>query len=346
MARAIFVSCAMVVNAMCWPGLAYSQNATEISWLGEFKRTFPGVEFKEGKDAEIVSVDFSKCEVEMTETISKLSELRTLQSVTLSGAKTPPARLVALEKLVQIRMLKLDSFSDAGLAHIAGLVNLRNLSLAGQGVTDAGMTHLAKLENVAALTMQDCRVTDKGLKILVGMAKLKEFTLVKADGGDGALMALANAKGLTKLRLKNCSVTDHGIAMHLSSLLSLSVIDLGECRVGDASLAVIANHPKLEDVNMLRTQVTNEGIALLCAMRLKRLNLDDVQGIDDSAIVSIAKMTTLEFLHLGKTKVTDSGILGLRSLVNLKDLILNDTAVTELGVQSLQKVLPQLTIKK
>jgi hypothetical protein len=72
--------------------------------------------------------------------------------------------------------------------------------------------------------------------------------------------------------------------------------------------------------------------------------LDDT-NVGDGAIESVAKISSLEFLHLGKTAVTDEGIQGLAKLTHLKDLILTNTALSKKGVAELQAKLPKTNIK-
>jgi glucose-6-phosphate isomerase len=83
-------------------------------------------------------------------------------------------------------------------------------------------------------------------------------------------------------------------------------------------------------------------MALLVDSKLKRLNLDDITGIGDGATEHLAKITSLEFLHLGKTGVTDEGLENLETLVNLTEINLNNTALTKKAVDALQAKLPKL----
>ena len=53
--------------------------------------------------------------------------------------------------------------TDAGVAHLAGLTNLTELSLSGTGMTDAGVVHLARLTNLTWLYLCDTGVTDAGV---------------------------------------------------------------------------------------------------------------------------------------------------------------------------------------
>ncbi len=79
---------------------------------------------------------------------------------------------------------------------------------------------------------------------------------------------------------------------------------------------------------------------------LKKLNLDDIPAIDDAVLESIKRFQGLEFLHLGKTKVTDKGVLELEQLEKLKDLIINDTAVSAAAIDTIRRKLPDLKVRQ
>ena len=65
-------------------------------------------------------------------------------------------------------MLKIDSedshrVTDATLAHLQELTELRSLHLPGSQVTDAGLVHLGQLTQLQVLYLGQNRVTDAGL---------------------------------------------------------------------------------------------------------------------------------------------------------------------------------------
>jgi hypothetical protein len=52
--------------------------------------------------------------------------------------------------------------TDAGLAHLRGLTNLRMLVLIGTKLTDAGLEHLKGLTNLEGLVLEQQRGSNKG----------------------------------------------------------------------------------------------------------------------------------------------------------------------------------------
>ncbi len=56
--------------------------------------------------------------------------------------------------------------TDAGLAHLAGLTQLRDLCLQGTQITDAGLKHLAGLTQLRELHLENTQIMDDGVKKL------------------------------------------------------------------------------------------------------------------------------------------------------------------------------------
>ena len=66
--------------------------------------------------------------------------------------------------------------------------------------------------------------------------------------------------------------------------------------------------------------------------------------VTDSGLRQLARLTELESLSLGRTRVTDAGIRELVSLRQLKYLLLRETNVTVRGQQALRESLPDVQI--
>ena len=68
--------------------------------------------------------------------------------------------------------------TDAGLAHIEKLSDLKHLDLSGTHITDAGLSRLHALTNLQSLYLGSTYVTDVGLKHLEGLVKLRTLILI------------------------------------------------------------------------------------------------------------------------------------------------------------------------
>jgi len=89
-------------------------------------------------------------------------------ALNLARTKVTDAGLAALEPLKNIRRLHLENtkIGDAGLTHLKGLTTLEYLNLYGTQVTDSGLEQLAGLKNLKALYLWQTKVTPAGVEKL------------------------------------------------------------------------------------------------------------------------------------------------------------------------------------
>lgn len=102
--------------------------------------------------------------------------------------------------------------TDADLAHLSGMTELRALILFGTQVTDAGLEHLKGMTQMRKLDLDGTQVTDAGLKHLRGMTEMRVLWLMRTQVTDAGLKHL---KGMTEMRgldLRGTQVTDEGVA--------------------------------------------------------------------------------------------------------------------------------------
>jgi hypothetical protein len=65
--------------------------------------------------------------------------------------------------------------TDAGLAQITGLTDLRWLFLSDTGITDTGLATIASLTNLQALDLSNTRITNAGLARLAGLRRCQSI---------------------------------------------------------------------------------------------------------------------------------------------------------------------------
>lgn len=113
-----------------------------------------------------------------------------------SADKVTDAQLADLAPIAQqIYSLNLANtkITDAGLAHVASLPNLRVLHLEKTGIGDAGLAHLKSLSNLEYLNLYGTQVTDAGLANLEGLKNLKNLYLWQSQATDAGAQKLQAA---------------------------------------------------------------------------------------------------------------------------------------------------------
>jgi len=109
------------------------------------------------------------------------------------------ALLAPLAQQVYCLNLAGTKVTDAGLAPLANLTNLRRLHLEKTAVTDAGLVHLKGLANLEYLNLYNTQVTDAGLANLEGLKNLKNVYLWQSKATDAGVAKLQAA-------LPNCKI--------------------------------------------------------------------------------------------------------------------------------------------
>jgi hypothetical protein len=99
----------------------------------------------------------------------------------LKQAEISDADLAPVEQLHDLKFLSLERtpIGDAGVAHLAGLADLQSLSLAGTKVTDGGLVHLSKLSSLENLDLEGLKITDRGLAELAAVTSLRKVYVSK-----------------------------------------------------------------------------------------------------------------------------------------------------------------------
>ena len=101
--------------------------------------------------------------------LAPLVVLGGLDHLSISSERVTDAGLIYLRHLTGLTQLMLwdcPNVTDAGLDHVAGLTNLKWLSLGGPGITDAGLAKLERLSDLRSLTLRDTNVTAAGVRRL------------------------------------------------------------------------------------------------------------------------------------------------------------------------------------
>jgi hypothetical protein len=146
--------------------------------------------------------------------------------------------------------------------------------------------------------------TDEDLAILAEFPDLERLPL-PPGAGDAGLRHVAALKRLQSLqieqsftRFERSKVTDEGLAQ-LTSLETLTHLDLGAARVTDAGMKHLGKLKNLEELALEKAQLTDDGVEQLLTLEsLKELKFDGTR-LTTKGLDQLAKMPKLKHLHLG-----------------------------------------------
>jgi hypothetical protein len=171
------------------------------------------------------------------------------------------AQLVGLQDLEYLQT-NLAQVTNDGLKPLAQLKKLRTLKFfhPGPGFSGAGLAHLAELPNLQQLTVAgSLAFNDEGMAAVAKLAKLQEFRMWHAGPTQEGIKKLKALPDLKRLNLGQrltykppACPTDETIAI-LVDLKSLESLQLSEARLTFAALQQLKQLPALK-------QLTLEGI--------------------------------------------------------------------------------------
>ncbi len=306
-----------------WDGKSFG--AVAKPWAPEWLRRSIGDDYFREVGAALLSDTVRPLGDADLANVAALGRLRLLGVLNVAATDAglePIGRLDRLEGL----MLQVNPGPDrrvtgAGLAKLAGLVALKNLSL--QDVIlfrPDDLAPLAAMGHLEDVQIERSPVDEACLDHLVGLTRLKSLELANTELTDAGLARLARLPALTSLTCGGSGVTDAGLAT-LATNRGLKIVKLaGMSRVTDAGLAHLATLPALQELDLTGARITDAGLAHL------------------------APLTRLGRLNLGRTAITDAGLAVLGGIPGLRRLDVEMTRVTPAGVAALRAARPGLEV--
>lgn len=279
-----------------------------------------------------------------------LNEQGEVDSIQRSAIKRPSRpdwrkALPLLRKMPALEWLRIGdgSITDADMAHLAGLQNLKHLSLGANNVTADGFRLVHNLPRLEHLSLSFTQIGDEGLSQLREMPSLREIDLADTPITDDGIKYLAGMTKLAHLKLTSTAIGDGGFR-HLKGLVNLQRLEAGETRITGKALAHLAGMSRLKVLDLRKTAVDDAGLEYLRGLTsLVYLELMDTQ-VGNDGMRYLTSLAALRELCLNGSHVDDAGLEHLKGLRSLDTLYLHRTPVTNAGLVQLRKALPKCNI--
>ena len=163
-----------------------------------------------------------------TDALAALTGLTDLEELYLAGTIVDDAscKLIAgFSKLKKLRLAR-NQVSDTALQTLSVCTSLEELDLSEDSlITDAGMAHLAKLTQLKKLNLWRDQISDDGALMLAPLTKLEWLNLDNTKLSNAGLPVLRKMTALTFLHLGSTQITAAGAPalFHLKSLKDLKI---------------------------------------------------------------------------------------------------------------------------
>jgi hypothetical protein len=184
------------------------------------------------------------------------------KKVTNDGLK----HLAGLKNLKRLSIFFCEQIGDEGMKHIKQLPALEELSLGNTSVSDAGLAELAGLKKLRSLTVSGCiRMTDKSTETIKGFTDLEYLSLPSTITEKG-VKNLAGLKKVTSLYIGGAALTDAAvkdIADNMPDLTLLNLAAFAGTDITDASVPHLARLTKLKTLALGGSKLTESGLKTL-----------------------------------------------------------------------------------
>ncbi len=203
--------------------------------LPALEELYPGESFGDegvahvGKIKSLRKLDAGNAKIS-NDGLSHLTQLKNIDSITLYGTKVNDDGMIHLVKMTSLRHIYIGGhLTDAGLKELGKMTGLQTLWLGVNDInhririTDAGLAHLKDLQDLRTLSLNQTQVTGRGLAHLGHMKALHTLELLGLPIADDDLKSLRALPALRTLDLRYTLITDAGVpdltAMQFDKLL-------------------------------------------------------------------------------------------------------------------------------
>lgn len=291
-----------------------------------------------------------------------LKEIQTLEYVAIPADGISDRGLATLAQLGHLKRLELpmphwndpknyrSPYTEEGLKKLAEVQSLEQLELGGPGVTDAALAQVARLANLRSLLLFACPISNEGLAKLAACKSLEALTLMGSNKqATFSISGLNRLNGLSRLtNLRVDSIACHGGNLDIPGLVRLECLSLTGtkgCEFRDEDLACLANLKQLKRLHIggpASQPITDAGMAHLAGLTaIENLGIGGT-GVTDRGLVCLAGMRRMDYLTITGS-FTDAGLRHLEGLKALRSLRI--TSASNLGTPAkdrLHKKLPNL----
>jgi Leucine-rich repeat (LRR) protein len=248
--------------------------------------------------------------------------------------------------------------TDAGLAHLASLKNLRSLSITGPGIDDHTLEFVAKLLRLESLCLDDTRITDEGLASLAPLTELRSLIIREARLTEAGLPALSAFRRLRRLTLddndiRKLDTLDPAALPELRnfSLMETPITDdqTADFGLSHPSCTVVAESEKPETAKLLEQIDSGDEFVSLDNLKPSGDQIEIIAGAEcvrtlfdrhylrEADFETIASLPNLEGLWLG-SDLTPGSVRRLGHLEKLRRLKLFNCRLGEDTAKELTKL--------
>ncbi len=258
----------------------------------------------------------------------KLHSAPASEALTRLGAKIGETKGVITQVSVMC-----DAFTEADFRTLAAFTSITDLTISGKTITDETMALLTGLSDLERLSTDGIQLTDAGFRHFAAFQKLKTLAFFHPA-------------------FRSEKFTGRGLA-ELKALPKLERLTFAGSTAGDAALEAVGQLTQLKEFRTWHTAQTQAGNAHLAKLtNLKALRIgqrlpngkDVPASFDDSTLMTLAQIQSLESLELTEARLSANIIPQLKALPKLTRLKFQTVDISAADVSAIQRALPQAVV--
>ncbi len=186
-------------------------------------------------DEETSEVEEKSPAIKMADLVAKFKSDPKNSTLHISDFAIDDSIIPSLSELDAIETLILDQgvLTDASIATIVTLPNLRQLRLRLSPITDDGLQELANCSTLMFVNLPHCKCTVRGIMALGKLPKLRQLRIGSPELTNEATREIAKLKTLQTVHLIGVPVTDDGLKI-LAEMPQLESLYLDDSLVTEA----------------------------------------------------------------------------------------------------------------
>jgi internalin A len=210
---------------------------------------------------------------------------------------------------------------------------LRKLSLAGTTISDASLTHVAAIKSLERLDLSRTQIRGSGLAELAAIKGLQLLTLTDVPLNDRGAKALGTLKQIHELHLNNSKPAPKGKEPKDETPVVPVVVP-----VGDDLLPPLAGCDSLAVLDLSWTAVTGSKMNELVG--LKNLHEIRLEGAPVKGVIfeGLGQLKSLRSVDLSRTQISGMGVQLLGDIPTLESLTLEGSALDDNGAKGLGRI--------
>ncbi|MBA2115815.1 leucine-rich repeat domain-containing protein [Bremerella alba] len=229
-----------------------------------------------------------------------------------------------------------EKVTDEVAEQVSQLKSLVEVRFERTNLTMAGLAQLAGMPNIEQLSATQSTLEDAPCTMALPAAKLHSLDLSGTSAGDQFLGSMANFPSLAELNLSDAKVTDVGVAK-LQCLKSLETLRLNNTQVTNIGLESIDSLPSLREIHLHGTKLNGDVLDHLTAVKtLEWIDLSNT-NVSGEKLSKLAELPNLRGVALFNTPISASDLPYLRKLSHVDEVYVDGSQLTVAEQQKLRE---------